>query len=265
MVASLATMTHSRPETRPMPQMIDALCTSPEYMPQAASWPISRKGDPGSSSVRTRSRGRSLPRAVCLSRAAWSPPTLTVATFCFRSSTSAFMRSAFALNSGERALSWLLMTLIPPRNQGQTTFFSFALQVAANDHALDIARALVDLRHAHVAPETLDREVADVTVAAVDLDRVGADPFRHFGGEELRHGRLADAGLAFGAKLRRVQVQLAGGFDLRRHVRKAKVDRLVFDQRLAHALALVRIRDCGFERAACDAGRLRRDVDAPGL
>src|SRR5260221_126344 len=64
MVASLATMTHSRPETRPTPQIIDAACTSPPYMPQAASWPISRNGEPGSSSLLTRSLGSILPQDV---------------------------------------------------------------------------------------------------------------------------------------------------------------------------------------------------------
>ena len=60
--ASLATIIVSRPETRPMPAIIPAPGASPLYMSLAASWPISRKGEPGSSSRSTRSRGSSLPR-----------------------------------------------------------------------------------------------------------------------------------------------------------------------------------------------------------
>src|SRR6185503_6087788 len=144
MVASFATITHSRPETRPTPQMIEAQCTSPPYMPQAASWPTSRKGEPGSSSARTRSRGSILPRA------AWSPPTVTVATLTFRSFTSSPMRPALALNSAERAFSWLFSTVI---------LRSFFREGAPDHHALDVVGALVDLRHAHVAPEPLDGKV----------------------------------------------------------------------------------------------------------
>src|SRR3954462_13329248 len=204
-VASFATITHSRPDTRPMPQMIEAECTSPEYMPYAASWPTSRKGEPGSSRFLTRSRGSILPRAVCLSRALWSPPTLAAATFCFRSSTSAFIRSALARNSAERALTWLLMALIG----------SLLLQGAPDHHALDVARAFVDLRHAHVAPVALDREVRHVAVAAVDLHRVRAHLLRHLGGEELRHRRFLDARPARVAQARGMQVELPRGFHLR--------------------------------------------------
>src|SRR6185436_3323584 len=105
MVASLATITHSRPETRPMPQIIEAECTSPPYMPQAASCPTSRNGEPGSSRPRTRSRGSSLPRARCFSRAFSSPPIAALSVFSFRSATSPRMRSALARKSAERRSS----------------------------------------------------------------------------------------------------------------------------------------------------------------
>src|SRR5581483_3168638 len=44
------------------------------YMPYAASCESSRNGLPGSISMATRSRGRSLPRATCFARAASPPP-----------------------------------------------------------------------------------------------------------------------------------------------------------------------------------------------
>src|SRR5918911_1425623 len=56
MVASLHTITHSRPSMRPMPVMIPAAWISPSYMPLAASGDSSRKGEPGSTSRSTRSR-----------------------------------------------------------------------------------------------------------------------------------------------------------------------------------------------------------------
>ena len=64
MVASLQTITHSRPETRPMPVMMPAPWMASSYMPLAASGDSSRNGVPGSISVITRSRGSSLPRAM---------------------------------------------------------------------------------------------------------------------------------------------------------------------------------------------------------
>src|SRR5690606_19197175 len=61
---------------------------------------------------------------------------------------------------------------------------------SCDDHPLDVARAFVDLADAHIPIDALDREIRDVTVAAMQLDRVGAHPLGHFGGEELRHRRF---------------------------------------------------------------------------
>ncbi len=80
-VASWATIRHSRPETRPIPVMMPAQGTSSSYMPQAASCDSSRKGEPVSISVRTRSRGSSLPRFRCRARAVSPPPSATLSTF----------------------------------------------------------------------------------------------------------------------------------------------------------------------------------------
>src|SRR2546423_9933331 len=85
---------------------------------------------------------------------------------------------------------------------------SILLERAADHEALDITRALVDLRDAHVAPKPLDREVGHVAVAAVDLDGVRTYALGHFGGEELRHRSLLDAGLARVAKPCRVKIAL---------------------------------------------------------
>ena len=63
---------------------------------KAASGASSRNGVPGSSSICTRSRGSSLPRAVCLARAASPPPWATRSMWVRRSSTSARMAVALA-------------------------------------------------------------------------------------------------------------------------------------------------------------------------
>ena len=57
-----------------MPAIIPAPGTSPWYRSHAASWPISRNGEPGSSNRSTRSRGSSLPRATWRSRCFSLPP-----------------------------------------------------------------------------------------------------------------------------------------------------------------------------------------------
>ncbi len=60
-------------------------------------------------------------------------------------------------------------------------------QRATNDQLLDIARAFVDLAHTYIPIDALDRKVADVAIAAVHLNGVGADLFGHLGGKQLGH------------------------------------------------------------------------------
>src|SRR5690348_742819 len=98
-VASLATTTISRPCTRPMPVSRPAAGAASSYMPCAASGESSRNGEPGSSRARMRSRGSSLPRAACLSRAFAPPPAAARSSCALRSATSACNRSALARNS----------------------------------------------------------------------------------------------------------------------------------------------------------------------
>src|SRR5260221_5739690 len=134
--------------------MIDAEGISPPYMPKAASWPISRNGEPGSSSVRTRSRTSSLPRATCLRRAASSPPAETTAAFCFRSPTRPRMRAALARNSSDRGLSWLLMTGIDSvPSDARVSHAVVRKQLAAAIVALGDTEddALAELEHARGA------------------------------------------------------------------------------------------------------------------
>src|SRR5215475_5010618 len=66
-------------------------------------------------------------------------------------------------------------------------------QAAGDDDLLDLARAVVDARHAQVAPDALDHVlVVDVAVAAEDLHGVVDRLPGALGGEILRRRRLAD-------------------------------------------------------------------------
>src|SRR6185312_10939088 len=87
-VASLATTITSQPLTRPMPVMSPAAGAASSYIPCAASGDSSRNGEPGSSRARMRSRGSSLPRATCFSRALAPPPSAVRARAAFSSSVS---------------------------------------------------------------------------------------------------------------------------------------------------------------------------------
>ena len=136
---------------------------------------------------------------------------------------------------------------------------------AADDHALDVARSLVDLRHAHVAVDALDREIADVAVAAVDLDGIRTHALGHFRGEQFRHRGFLEAGLAGVAQAGGVQHHLPRHFGLRGHVGKPEVHRLMFDDGLAEADALVRVFQCRLECRARHADRLGGDADAPAF
>ena len=99
-VASLATITHSRPDTRPIPVMMPAPGASSSYMPSAASGDSSRNGEAGSSSPATRSRGSSLPRAVCRSLARCGPPRAATASRSLSSPARASFTLAFCWNTG---------------------------------------------------------------------------------------------------------------------------------------------------------------------
>jgi hypothetical protein len=87
--------------------MMPAAGTAPSYMFHAASCDSSRNGEPTSSKRRMRSRGSSLPRLRCFSRAASPPPWLMSPTLALRSATSAAIASRLALKSGARGLSLL--------------------------------------------------------------------------------------------------------------------------------------------------------------
>ena len=59
-----------------------------------------------------------------------------------------------------------------------------------NDKSLDLAGPFADGHQAGIAVDPFDRIFARVAISAMDLNRVAADAFRHFGGEHLCHRRF---------------------------------------------------------------------------
>mmetsp|Transcript_34394 Transcript_34394/g.106254 ORF Transcript_34394/g.106254 Transcript_34394/m.106254 type:complete len:422 (-) Transcript_34394:21-1286(-) len=111
--------------------------------------------------------------------------------------------------------------------------------VAGDDEALDLARALVDLEDLRVAVQLLHRVARVEAVAAEDLDGVGGALVAVVGGELLGDGgpvRVAAAGVDLGRGLVREQ---AGGLDAGDHVGDHEGDGLVLRDGLAHRLALL--------------------------
>jgi hypothetical protein len=76
-------------------------------MPQPAIGENSRKGAPASSRALMRSRGSSLPRATCFLPVLRRAAEADGAVFSRRSSTSARMAAALALEFLARVLSWI--------------------------------------------------------------------------------------------------------------------------------------------------------------
>lgn len=97
-----------------------------------------------------------------------------------------------------------------------------ASQAARDDHPLHVAGAFVDLAHAHVAVDALDREVLEVAVTAQGLDRRGAHPLGHLRGEQLGHRGLAQAWQAGFAQAGGVVHHLPRHGDLGGHVGQAE-------------------------------------------
>src|SRR5262249_3684974 len=103
---------------------------------------------------------------------------------------------------------------------------------------------------AGVTPVALDRALARIAGAAVDLDAFAGHSLRHLAGEELRHRRLdvvpATAVRIVGGGIGEVP----RGFDLGRHPGDLEADRLKVADRPAALFARLRVCDRVLERAA---------------
>src|SRR6266568_3152866 len=156
-------------------------------MPKAASCESSRKGEPGSSSRRRRSRGSNFPRARCFACAASSPPCAARSTLARRSATSAASARAFAWNSSEPGLSFVFMAGMSPAAGGDP-FVDLVQAVGAPERLAvddDVGRAerAAPDRLVHLGPgAVLHRLVADTRSNFVCLEaelRAHLDGFVH--------------------------------------------------------------------------------------
>src|SRR4051794_5227391 len=135
-------------------------------------------------------------------------------------------------------------------------------ELLADDHALDLRRALADQQQRRVAVQALDLVLLGVAVAAVDAERVLHDLLAGLRGEQLRHAGLEVRALAGVLQARGLAGEEASGLDLRGHVRELELDRLVLRDRLAERLALLRVAQRELERALGDAHTPGGNVDA---
>ena len=74
-------------------------------------------------------------------------------------------------------------SLAAPNTRAQWKPFLQRFELARDHHALDIAGAFINLADPHIAVNPLHWKILHLAVAAMDLDGVRADLFRHFGGE----------------------------------------------------------------------------------
>src|SRR5947209_2844394 len=111
---------------------------------------------------------------------------------------------------------------------------------AGDDKALDLRGALEDRVDLRVAVPAFDGILADVAVAAEDLDGLLGDPHGSLAGEELGHGALAALELlGVAAHPACPPNQQTGGVDARLHVGQLEGDGLVLDDRPVELLALL--------------------------
>src|SRR3954451_17491684 len=133
----------------------------------------------------------------------------------------------------------------------------------AGDHdALDLVRALVDLRDLRVAHHPLHRVLVHVAVAAEHLHRLDGHRHGGVGGEQLGHrGPLAQARLAAVGHRARIVEQLARRGGARLHVGELELDALEVVDRLTEGDALARVRVGVVRRALGDPDRLRSGAE----
>src|SRR5699024_279558 len=117
-----------------------------------------------------------------------------------------------------------------------SSYFLLAENVAGDNDALDLARALVDLGDLGVAHHALNRVILGVAVAAVDLDRLGGDLHGSLGSEQLGGSSVEGEGLAFGLEGSRLVGQQAGSFDGNVHVGEDELGVLELRDRTAELL-----------------------------
>src|SRR5437867_5046403 len=132
--------------------------------------------------------------------------------------------------------------LLAPAQAGKVTSQkSAAHHRARDDKSLDVRSAFIDLAHANVAVDAFDREIADITIATVDLDRVRTHALGDRRGEQLRHRSLFETGTRGVLQLGRMKRQLPGGYDARGRDGNAEGHGLMFADRYAERHSFLRV------------------------
>src|SRR6476619_2291384 len=150
---------------------------------------------------------------------------------------------------------------VPAKRRART----LQTEMASDDHALNLIRALSDLEDLLVAVEAGHGGLLHVPEAAVDLERRVRDSIRELAGEELRHCRLARERPSLVLEPRRLDDESAPGLDLGGHVRELESGRLEGRDLLAELLALLRVRSSEVVRALGEADAHRGDGDAAAV
>ena len=120
--------------------------------------------------------------------------------------------------------------------------------------------------HAHVAQHALDRMIAQVAIAAVQLQAAIDHREAGIGGKEFGlRGQPRGGGFAFANRDRRAMQQQARGFDLGGVVGNTKLQRLEIGQARAELLAFFHVRDGAVEAELRTAERAGADVQPPAV
>src|SRR5262249_42780480 len=115
-------------------------------------------------------------------------------------------------------------------------------EVAGDDHALHLVRALADLEDLLVAVEPRDRELVHEAVAAVDLERCVHGAVREQAGVELRLRRRQRERLSRVLEPGGAVDELPARVDLGRHVGQLELDRLEARDRPPELVPLLGVR-----------------------
>src|SRR5690606_33511174 len=139
-----------------------------------------------------------------------------------------------------------------------------AEEAASDDHALHLAGALADLADLGVAHHALDGVLRRIAPCAKQLDGARARAHGELAGIELRDGGRATERLVVLLQPGSVVDEVAGGFDLRRHVGERELDALEVPYRVTELPAAAREGEYRIEAALGEAERERADADPPG-
>src|ERR1700730_14195437 len=143
---------------------------------------------------------------------------------------------------------------------------SISDEIAAHDQPHDLVAAFENLVDPHVAQHALDRVIAQIAVAAMELQaaidgleaRIGREPLRH-GGEPGRPGQAAVE------RARGAAHHQARRLELGRVIGDAKAQRLEIGEPRSELLALAHIVDRALEAELRAADRAGRDVEPAAI